>query len=569
MSKLTSKCLLALTISSLTLVGCGEGGSSSKDDSADSRPVNNEPGKIEQEFEGFSSAEVDLVGGVDPDAKMSYKIVNGLGITEGDVVVGSHEELSRAGQVDAFGYPQEKAEPPVIDLRDPEKADEVKFSAWGGFRKWTNGVVPYQFGIAVSSEKQKMLRNALDEIEAVADVKFVERRYESNYLNIIDDGGCYSYLGMNGGKQDLSLSPGCWVNGIIIHEFMHALGFYHEQSRADRDSYIRLAWENISGGRNNGNFKRQGAVTTTLGSYDYGSVMHYGAWAFSINRKQTIIPLRSGVEIGQRKGLSDGDIAALKKAYGDVTSTGTGTGTGTGTTDTNEAPRVTLQYSGVSMWNDRFTKVPVRIYDDNDDISQLRITVATKDISVVKGVRELSKDPYQKDLFYLHVQSNNPSSDYKKPARTDLVLYVEDTKGKKTIKEFPVWVYNISHFGYSSGDNSVALQSDIDGSCLTGNSDQVTLSSCEGESGFTFAEQGLVSFAGNDELCLAASSLNEDAEVSLKTCDAADNTQQFQLVAGKLTSIAAPELSVSNDSGVARLQLTSDTSKDMLWSVKK
>lgn len=48
--------------------------------------------------------------------------------------------------------------------------------------------------------------------------------------------------------------------------------------------------------------------------YDYDSVMHYGAYDFSSNGKQTITP-HHRVRIGQRKGLSSTDWKHVFKAY--------------------------------------------------------------------------------------------------------------------------------------------------------------------------------------------------------------------------------------------------------------
>ena len=56
-------------------------------------------------------------------------------------------------------------------------------------------------------------------------------------------------IGQQGGRQQVSLaSPGCLQKGVAVHEIMHALGFFHEQSRLDRDTYIRINWANINSG---------------------------------------------------------------------------------------------------------------------------------------------------------------------------------------------------------------------------------------------------------------------------------------------------------------------------------
>lgn len=60
---------------------------------------------------------------------------------------------------------------------------------------------------------------------------------------------CFSSVGNRKvGKQRLSIGTNCDRIATIEHEFLHALGFWHEQSRADRDDYVEIMWDRISDG---------------------------------------------------------------------------------------------------------------------------------------------------------------------------------------------------------------------------------------------------------------------------------------------------------------------------------
>ena len=61
---------------------------------------------------------------------------------------------------------------------------------------------------------------------------------------------CSSSVGRTArGEQKVNLHQNCWYKGIVIHEIAHAIGFFHEQSRTDRDSYVKVLYQNIEVGK--------------------------------------------------------------------------------------------------------------------------------------------------------------------------------------------------------------------------------------------------------------------------------------------------------------------------------
>ncbi|XP_041445755.1 embryonic protein UVS.2-like isoform X2 [Xenopus laevis] len=176
--------------------------------------------------------------------------------------------------------------------------------------------VPYTISTNFSAAEVSVIVDAMQDFALLTCVRFVPRTVEPDYVKIINGPGCWSSVGKTVGAQELSLdSNGCVTKGTAQHELNHALGFYHEQSRIDRDNYVKIITENILPGAI-GNFDKRN--TDNLGQeYDYASIMHYGRNAFAKQSNlNTIVPKPDPtVAIGQRYGLSNLDISKINKLY--------------------------------------------------------------------------------------------------------------------------------------------------------------------------------------------------------------------------------------------------------------
>ncbi|XP_064611242.1 uncharacterized protein LOC135475322 isoform X2 [Liolophura sinensis] len=188
---------------------------------------------------------------------------------------------------------------------------------------WPSGKVPYVIDPrSYDAHEMALLKSAFSDITEQTCVQFVPRTTEEDYIYINNtQQGCYSYVGRIGGQQVLSLSTRCIDQssiGTIQHELLHALGFYHEQSRYDRDDWIEINMENIRE-EHRINFEKipQEMMEVNGLPYDYNSLMHYPLNAFAIDESvPTIITRReTKATIGQRRGPSTNDYLEINRLY--------------------------------------------------------------------------------------------------------------------------------------------------------------------------------------------------------------------------------------------------------------
>jgi astacin (peptidase family M12A) len=244
---------------------------------------------------GWRTALIELdTAGVKP---VQYTVVDGLAMFEGDIVLGTVEEVEQRTELHRQMMTGAIAAGVVVT---------------GANRRWPNCQVP--FDIDPNLPDQARVTGAIAHWEANTRYRFVARTAANaaqfpDWVTFRPAGGCSSSVGRQGGQQFVNLGTDC-SRGNTIHEIGHTIGLWHEQSREDRDAFVTIHFDRIQAGMEH-NFDQHIADGDDVGPYDYGSIMHYPRTAFSFdNRSETITPVDPNAQIGQRTALSAGDIAA-------------------------------------------------------------------------------------------------------------------------------------------------------------------------------------------------------------------------------------------------------------------
>uniref|UniRef100_A0A671Y1X6 Meprin A subunit n=1 Tax=Sparus aurata TaxID=8175 RepID=A0A671Y1X6_SPAAU len=205
-----------------------------------------------------------------------------------------------------------------LDIFDINEGTQTRNSIIGDQYRWPK-TIPYYMEDDLEINAKGVILKAFEQYRLKTCIDFKPWSGEENYISIFKGSGCFSSVGNRKvGKQRLSIGTNCDRIATIEHEFLHALGFWHEQSRADRDDYVEIMWDRISEGKEHNFNTYDDTTSSSLGvPYDYGSMMHYSKNAFRNGTEPTIvtkIPAFSDV-IGQRMEFSDSDLLKLHRLY--------------------------------------------------------------------------------------------------------------------------------------------------------------------------------------------------------------------------------------------------------------
>jgi hypothetical protein len=255
--------------------------------------------------------------------------------------LGNEASPGALGQVAAATAPLREAVAKAGDVGaapgagiDPESVQfAVPVAAGVGGYLWPGGVIGWQFHQSFPQAQRQSVLDAIAHWHArTSHVRFVRLTRSNlgrfrNWIVFVPGDGCAARVGMrpSPGGQAVLLASGCGTPQAI-HELGHIVGLWHEQSRNDRDRFLRVNYGNIAASTRY-NFDLVGQNGLDFGPIlDFNSIMLYPAAAFSTGAGPSLQRLDGGNANfgiftpglgGSTTGLSPTDVAGVAFLYPD------------------------------------------------------------------------------------------------------------------------------------------------------------------------------------------------------------------------------------------------------------
>ncbi|PIO55726.1 astacin [Teladorsagia circumcincta] len=185
---------------------------------------------------------------------------------------------------------KEQQEQITADITGTRSKRQTMYERGYPGRRWSKGV-NYFFDDSASAQVQSVFKKAAQQWMSDTCINFIPSKFAQDSIRVFAEDGCWSFVGRLGGVQNLSLGQGCESIGTAAHEIGHALGFFHTHSRYDRDQFITVDEKNIKPDWLDQFTRETISTNNNYGlTYDYGSLMHYGATSATGNQKPTMVP---------------------------------------------------------------------------------------------------------------------------------------------------------------------------------------------------------------------------------------------------------------------------------------
>ncbi len=183
------------------------------------------------------------------------------------------------------------------------------------FNRWPDAVIPYEIA---SNLSQTVIKQAIAHWEANTSIDFVPRTSQADYVRFVSSSVNQSSVGKQGGMQEIRLFNANDLN-TVLHEIGHAVGLLHEHSRADRNSWITVNYQNIQAGKeDNFDVYNLGSGFDSGASLDFNSIMLYGSDYFSKNGQPTLVRKDGTTWTNTRTALSSNDKKTVEAMYANL-----------------------------------------------------------------------------------------------------------------------------------------------------------------------------------------------------------------------------------------------------------